>query len=74
MRTIRPAHGSEALKATASACVVSRTSSGPWTISAFGANSRAAASLWFAFRSRLHWRTMAAGGGGGAANTSKAYD
>ena len=69
MRTIRPAHGSDALNATASVGDVSRTSSGPWMMRAFGANSRAAATFSFAFSALLQERTIAAGEGGSGATT-----
>src|SRR5579864_8175316 len=75
MRMILPAHGSDALNASASRGVVSCTSSGPCRMRAFGANKRAAAALSFAFNAALHARTMAAGeGGGGAATMREHYD
>src|ERR1700751_5428057 len=69
MRMIRPAHGSDALNATASSGDVSRASRGPWMMRAFGANSFAAATFSFAFNAALQERTIAAGEGGGGATT-----
>src|SRR5258708_1674655 len=59
MRVIVPAHGSEELNARASCGVVSRPSSGPWMMCAFGAKSFAAAALSFRFNAALQARTIA---------------
>src|SRR5579864_7745384 len=75
MRMILPAHGSDALNASASRGDVSRTSSGPCRMRAFGANSLAAAALSSAFNAALQERTIAAGEvGGGAATMWEHYD
>ncbi len=59
--TIRPAHGSEALNAVASARLVSRASRPGCTTRAFGAKSAAAARLSFVFSAWLQARTTCAG-------------
>ena len=73
MRTIRPAHGSELLNASASFGVATTSTPG-WRIRAPGAKSFAAAALRFAFSAALHCRTIAGGEGGGAATIDGLYD
>src|SRR5439155_19829678 len=63
---MRPAQGSPAFHATASAWV-RRTISGPWTTTAPGAKSRAAASLSPALIALLHARATLSGDAGCAA-------